>query len=226
MPLRLGRQGIILPFGQELVGPLSMTKLSSGNPVGRPKAFCEKAALHAAMLVFANKGFESASLADLTMAMGINRFSMYASFGNKEQLYVKAMEAFNDARQQGVVEALAGPSARDSIEKLLLGVAERFTDPGHGVCFVTQAPLTAEDVSDETRKLMSKRRNEVELALKKRLERAVKEGELPKMVSPADLACFYAVVIQGIALQAQHGGTAAQLKRAAVLAMAGWPTTK
>jgi AcrR family transcriptional regulator len=54
-----------------------MPRKSSGNPPGRPKAFCEKQALHAAMLVFAEKGFENASLADLTAAMGINRFSMY-----------------------------------------------------------------------------------------------------------------------------------------------------
>src|SRR6266436_774879 len=165
-----------------------MPRKSSGNPPGRPKAFCEKQALHAAMLVFAEKGFENASLADLTAAMGINRFSMYASFGNKEQLYVKAMNAFNDARQQGVIETLSGPSARESIEQLLTGVVERFTDKSHGVCFVTQAPLTTEDVSDDTRKLMAKRRAEVETAIRHRLEKALKERELPADVSPADLA--------------------------------------
>jgi AcrR family transcriptional regulator len=200
-----------------------MTKKPTGIPPGRPKEFCEKAALHAAMLVFAEKGFENASLADLTAAMGINRFSMYASFGNKEQLYVKAMEAFNDARQQRVIDTLAGPTARASIEQLLQEIAERFTDKAHGVCFVTQAPLTAEDVSDDTRKLMAKRRAEVEIAIRHRLEKAVTEGELPATVSPADLARFYAVLIQGLALQAQHGGTRKQLARVVELAMANWP---
>jgi AcrR family transcriptional regulator len=200
-----------------------MNKRASGNPPGRPKGFCEKAALHAAMLVFAEKGFENASLADLTAAMGINRFSMYASFGNKEQLYVKAMDAFNDQRQQGVIETLAGPSARAGIEQLLMGVAERFTDTGHGVCFVTQAPLTTEVVSDDTRKLMAKRRAEVETAIRHRLEKAVKDGEVLPNNSPADLACFYAVIIQGIALQAQHGGTREQMKRVVEVALANWP---
>jgi AcrR family transcriptional regulator len=219
----LSRQGINLPSGQKPYYLEKMIKKASGTPTGRPKEFCEQAALEAAMLVFAEKGFENASLADLTTAMGINRFSMYASFGSKEQLYVKAMNAFNDARQQGVIETLSGPSARESIEQLLTGVVERFTDKSHGVCFVTQAPLTTEDVSDDTRKLMAKRRAEVETAIRHRLEKALKERELPADVSPADLARFYAVVIQGIALQAQHGATREQMMRVVEVTMANWP---
>jgi hypothetical protein len=80
--------------------------------------------------------------------------------------------------------------ARASIEQLLQEIAERFTDKTHGVCFVTQAPLTAEDVSDDTPKLMAKRRAEVEIAIRHRLENAVTEGELPATVSPAGLARF------------------------------------
>src|ERR1700761_826066 len=112
-----------------------MPRKSSGKSPGRPKAFCEKEALNAAMLVFAEKGYENASLADLTKAMGINRFSMYATFGSKEQLYVLAMEMFNDMRKQRVTADLSGPSARGSIAILLREIVVRFTDPGHGVCF-------------------------------------------------------------------------------------------
>src|ERR1700760_4196839 len=96
-----------------------MPKKPSGNPAGRPKEFCEEKALEAAMLVFAEKGYENASLSDLTSAMKINRFSMYASFGNKEALYVKAMERFNEARREGVKGLLAGKSARDGVTELL-----------------------------------------------------------------------------------------------------------
>jgi AcrR family transcriptional regulator len=200
-----------------------MPRKSSGNPPGRPKAFCEKQALHAAVLVFAEKGFENASLTDLTAAMGINRFSMYASFGNKEQLYVKAMEVFNDMRKQRVTDTLKGPSARESITQLLKEIVDRFTDNIHGVCFVTQAPLTSAEVSDETRELMARRRAEVETAIRERIKKAIKEGELPASTSAKDLARYYAVIIQGFALQAQHGGTRDELLRVVDVVMENWP---
>ena len=201
-----------------------MPRKPSGNPPGRPKGFCERQALQAAMLVFAAKGFEGASLADLTTAMGINRFSMYATFGNKEQLYVKAMEAFNEGRRQRVTETLAGSSARDSIEQLLKEIVARFTSD-HGVCFVTQGPLTSEEASEETRKLMARRRAEVEKAIRQRIERAIEEGELPDAVSAKDFARYFAVMIQGFALQAQHGGTREELLRVVEIAMQNWPAT-
>jgi AcrR family transcriptional regulator len=198
----------------------------TGNPPGRPKAFDEKEALNAAMEVFAEKGYLAASLPDLTAAMGINRFSMYATFGNKEELYVKAMTAFNDAGKQRIIETLAGTPARASIIQLLKEIIERFTDKAHGVCFVTQAPLALEDASEQTRALMAKQRCEVEAAIRRRLEKAVKDGELPARAEPADLARFYAVVIQGFALQAQHGGTRDELMRVLDEVMASWPETR
>jgi AcrR family transcriptional regulator len=155
--------------------------------------------------------------------MGINRFSMYASFGNKEALYVKAMERFNHMRREGVQRSLSGNSARDSVALLLRDTVVRFTDPGHGVCFVTQAPINPETASPETRALMVKRRAEVEQAIRHRLERAIKEGELPDEASAADLAEYFAVIIQGFALQAQHGGKREDLLRVIDIAMSKWP---
>lgn len=200
-----------------------MPRKPSGNPTGRPKAFCEEQALEAAMQVFAEKGYEGASLSDLTSAMKINRFSMYSSFGNKEALYVKAMERFNQARRKGLIEALAGTSARNSVEKLLRNAILRFTDPEHGNCFFTQAPLAPEEASPETRALMARRRAEVEQAMSERFERAIEDGELPPGVSAADLARYFAVLIQGFALQAQHGGKCEDLIRVVDIAMANWP---
>ena len=200
-----------------------MPKKPSGNPAGRPKEFCEDKALEAAMLVFAEKGYENASLSDLTSAMGINRFSMYASFGNKEALYVKSMERFNQMRREGVRQFLSGEPARDAVALLLRDVVMKFTDPGHGVCFVTQAPINAQSASAETRALMAKRRAEVEQAIRHRLERAIEEGELPSEASAADLAAYFAVIIQGFALQAQHGGRREDLLRVIDIAMSKWP---
>ena len=203
-----------------------MPRKPSGNPTGRPKEFCEKQALQAAMGVFAEKGYENASLADLTSAMKINRFSMYSSFGNKEQLYVRTMEIFNQARRERVAEFLSGPSARQSMDRWLRDIVEKFTEEGHGVCFVTQAPLSPEAASKETRDLMEKRRMEVEQAIKRRLELAIEEGELPAGTCAGALAAFYAVIIQGVALQAQHGGKREDLMVVVDVAMSKWPDPK
>jgi len=201
-----------------------MPKKPSGNPVGRPKEFCEIKTLEAAMRVFAEKGYDNASLSDLTSAMKINRFSMYASFGNKEALYVKAMECFNEVRSQRQQGFLSAESAREGVRQLLRDAVMKFTDPdGHGLCFITQAPLTSKAASAETRALMAKRRAEVERALRARLELAIEEGELPDDASAADMAKFYAVMIQGFALQAQHGGTREDLFRVIDIAMSKWP---
>jgi AcrR family transcriptional regulator len=203
-----------------------MPRKPSGNPTGRPKEFCEKQALQAAMGVFAEKGYENASLADLTSAMKINRFSMYSSFGNKEQLYVRTMEIFNQARRERVAEFLSGPSARQSMDRWLRDIVEKFTEEGHGVCFVTQAPLGPEAASKETRDLMEKRRMEVEQAIKRRLELAIEGGELPAGTCAGALAAFYAVIIQGMALQAQHGGKREDLMGVVDVAMSKWPDPK
>jgi hypothetical protein len=133
------------------------------------------------------------------------------------------MKAFNDVRKQRVVESLAGKTARESVELLLRECASRFTEPGHGVCFVTQGPLTSEEVSNETRRLMAKRHSEVEQAICCRLAQGIKDGELPRDTSAEDLARLYAVLIQGLALQAQHGGTREELLRAVDVAMESWP---
>lgn len=201
-----------------------MSRRSSANPPGRPREFDEQTALDAAVRVFSEKGYEGASLADLQAAMGINRVSMYAAFGNKESLFVKAMDRFTEASGRQLASCLGAGSAREAIERLLRAGVRSFTNhDGPGVCFVTQAPLQREEASDDTRRYLAQRRGEVEMALRQRFARAVDDGELPTDSSPESLARFYSVVIQGIALQAQHGGTQEQMQTVVDVALAAWP---
>ncbi|WP_438391790.1 TetR/AcrR family transcriptional regulator [Caballeronia sp. DA-9] len=194
------------------------------KPPGRPRQFSEEEALEAAMGIFAARGYESASLTDLTNAMGINRVSMYATFGNKEDLFVKALARYTDAGGAHLAKTLASGSARQALERLLRDSVMRFTDEkGHGVCFVTQGPLAEGTASDSTRKYVAQKRASIELVLRRRLAHAVEKGELDPKVSPTELARFFSVLIQGLALQAQHGGTRSELLHVANVAMAVWP---
>src|SRR5262245_46755403 len=97
--------------------------------VGRPRSFDAGEALEQALKVFWRKGFEGASLDDLTEAMGINRPSLYAAFGNKEQLFRRALERYEALHASRIREALDEPSVHTAMEKLLRGNIEMSTDP-------------------------------------------------------------------------------------------------
>src|ERR1700723_557173 len=91
--------------------------------VGRPRRFDANKALDAAMRVFWEKGYEGASLADLTRAMRIERPSLYAAFGNKEQLFRKVLDRYMNGPLAYFGNALAAAKARDVIEQIFLGAA-------------------------------------------------------------------------------------------------------
>jgi AcrR family transcriptional regulator len=194
---------------------------------GRPRAFSSSEALMAAVAVFAEKGYEHTSLSDLTSAMGINRTSMYLAFGSKEDLFLLAMKAFHAQADAHLAECMSGPSARAGVAALLRSWAEMATSPdGLGVRFVTQAPLTDVGASAEVAAEIETCRASVQVKLKERFDQAVIAGELPARADTDALGRFYSVTIQGLALDAQHGGTREQLLRAVEVALAAWPTSR
>src|ERR1700751_1881083 len=89
--------------------------------MGRPRGFDEDAALEAAMRVFWAKSYEGATMSDLTEAMGINRSSMYAAFGDKETLFRRAIERYRTGPMTYVRKALALPTLREVVPALLYG---------------------------------------------------------------------------------------------------------
>src|SRR5579862_7020387 len=115
---------------------LSMTYLLFGmkrqkvtSTIGRPRAFDLEKALDRAMQVFWRKGYLGTSLSDLTEAMGINRPSLYAAFGNKESLFRKALEHYSKGPSAYLNDALREPNARAVVERLLRGVVDLLTNP-------------------------------------------------------------------------------------------------
>jgi AcrR family transcriptional regulator len=102
-----------------------------------------------ALQVFWRQGYERASLADLTKAMGINRPSLYAAFGNKEYLFCKALDRYAEGPAAYTRTALDAPTARAVVERLLLGVVNMLTDPctPQG-CLAVQGALACGDAAD------------------------------------------------------------------------------
>jgi AcrR family transcriptional regulator len=193
-------------------------------PTGRPREFDVDKALDRALKVFWRKGYEGASLSDLTKAMGINRPSLYAAFGNKEALFKKAMDRYLEGPGAFVREALQQPTARAVVEHVFRGSIELVTDSRnpHG-CLMVQGALACGDTADCVRREMAKRRAASVTALSKRFERAVAEGDLASDWNPADLARFVTTVMHGIAVQAASGASRDELERAADIALRAWP---
>jgi len=194
---------------------------TQGQP-GRPRAFDPDAALERAMHVFWSKGYEGASLSNLTRAMRINRPSLYAAFGNKEELFRKVLDRYVDGPLAYFGKALTAPNARDVIEQIFFGAARMASDPRLPAgCLMVQGALACGDAS--VRKETAGRRATSEVALRRRLQRAKREGDLPKNADPAELARYVMTVLQGMAVQGADGASPDQLRRVAQIALRAWP---
>jgi AcrR family transcriptional regulator len=191
---------------------------------GRPRAFHVEKALDAALAVFWEKGYEGTTLSDLTNAMGINRPSLYAAFGNKEALFRKALNRYIEGPAQYIAAALEKPTGREVALAMLDGLIQLLTDPRYpGGCLIVQCALTCGDEARSVREALLKRRIEVETIIRKRLEKARNNGDLRKGDSPAELARYLTTVMRGLAVRAADGATGAELRRDAELAMRAWP---
>src|SRR6202041_392403 len=113
-------------------GSEDQDRAAGGVVIGCPRVrgqrrFDANKALDAAMRVFWEKGYEGASLADLTRAMRIERPSLYAAFGNKEALFRKVLDRYACKVSAFVTESLNEPTARAAVERLLLNGADALT---------------------------------------------------------------------------------------------------
>jgi len=201
-----------------------MKQAPSKAVVGRPRTFDADKALDCAMKVFWEKGYEGSSLPELTRAMGMNRPSLYAVFGNKEQLFHKAMARYNAARAQSLEAALAQASARAVVEQLLRHDADALTAPEnpHG-CLGINGALACSDDAKPIRDDLAGQRQEREACLCRRFERARADGDLPVDTSPAQLARYVMTVSQGMAVQAAAGVSRADLHEVIAVVLRAWP---
>lgn len=192
---------------------------------GRPRSFDRAAALQRAMEVFWAKGYQGASLFDLTSAMGINSPSLYAAFGSKEALFLEATDLYTKTEGPDIWNALEAPTAREAIEGFLLATVDAYSQPGKPQgCLIILDALHAGDVSETICRDLRERRAESVKALRKRLERGIVGGELPPSLDCEAVATFYTAVQQGMSVQARDGASRETLGAIANGAIAAWET--
>jgi AcrR family transcriptional regulator len=192
---------------------------------GRPREFCVDQALAAALRVFWSKGYEGASLTDLTEAMGITRPSLYAAFGNKEALFRKALDLYEREKLSYVGEALAEPTARRVAERLLRGALENQTSECEPRgCLGVISSMACGTEAESVRSEVLARRHSVHRALAERFERARQEGDLPAGIDPEGLTAYLAALLQGLSVQAGAGAGREQLEALVTTSLAVWPS--
>lgn len=191
---------------------------------GRPRGFDRLAALERAMEVFWERGYQAASMSDLTGAMGINSPSLYAAFGSKEELYREAIHHFAATESDDILSPLRNaPTARAALEGYLMASARIFTRPGRPPgCMVVLSAVNAVGVGDETSRILREMRAGSVTTIEERLRRAVDEGELPASLDRHPVASYYVTVQQGMSIQARDGASRQTLEMIAQGAMAAW----
>ena len=191
---------------------------------GRPRTFDADEALDCAMKVFWEKGYEGSSLPELTKAMGMNRPSLYAVFGNKEQLFHKALERYSDTRMQFFDAALEQPTARQVVEALLTQYVDAQTMPDgpHG-CMGVINSMAGGPEAQSIRDALLARRASSQAALTERFARARDEGDLPPHIDPVGLTSYLFALFLGMSVQAGAGATREDLTLLVETSLAVWP---
>jgi len=193
-------------------------------PKGRPREFCVDRALAAALGVFWTKGYEGASMADLTEAMGITKPSLYAAFGNKEALFHKALDLYEAEKLDYMRKALQQPTARAVVEHLLRGAIDAQMsncDPKGCLGVISMTACGAEAASIKAD--VMQRRASSQAALVERFEQAKRDGDLPDHVDIGGLTGYLFAIFQGMAVQAGSGATRADLERVVATSLMMWP---
>ncbi len=195
---------------------------SSTRRRGRPRAFDRDVALAAAGETFWRLGYEGASIADLTAAMGITPQSLYAAFVSKAELYREALERYRQEEGAAAGRNLnGGGHVVDAIAKLLRISAHEFSLPGRPKgCMISTAVLTCAVENDAIARHVTDLRSQTLAALEARLRRGIEEGELREHTDAGGLARFIGAILQGMTVQAQDGAGEADLLPIAEFAIA------
>ncbi|MFJ5786768.1 TetR/AcrR family transcriptional regulator [Streptomyces hydrogenans] len=169
--------------------------------MARTKEFDPEAALQAALDLFWARGYEATSMADLVEHLGIGRASIYATFGNKHELYLKALDRYLETRDPRLVEELSAPGpALPAVRALVRRFAAEATAEGERLrgCLVTNSAAELGPHDPVVARRVELSWEQIETLLYAALTRARAQGELPADRDPRTLSRMLLVLLQGI----------------------------
>jgi len=176
--------------------------------MGRPRGFDREAALHIAMHLFWEHGYEQTSVSQLAESMQISMPSLYSAFGDKKALFDEAVVLYQASPESVLTKALSAPTAHEVFHQLLKGAAREYTSHAHPHGCLVNADST----------LGAERRRNRDL-LTTRLRAAVDTGDLPPDADPVVLSSYLSATMTGMSTLARDGAGPVQLKRVADVAL-------
>lgn len=189
--------------------------------MARSKEFDPDAALDAALELFWERGYEATTMADLVEHLGVGRASLYATFGNKHELYLKALHRYLRTRSPDPIEALSQPGpALPAVRALVeLYAEEGVADVRRRGCMIVNAAAELLPKDPVVTRFVEANWAALETALTSALIRARAQGELPADADPVALARFLLVVLQGLRIMAKGSPDPGRLRDAAAQAL-------
>jgi AcrR family transcriptional regulator len=205
---------------------MEISPIQSKKP-GRPLSFDRQVALRHAMLAFWQHGYETTSINDLTVAMGVTTPSIYTAFGDKKRLFLEAIHLYvgsPDDLQQSLDQAA---TARDAASAMLTSAAKAFTgETTPRGCMLASATASGSNNSADVQKAVADVRRDIMARLTARIDKDVTDGILPIITSSSTLAAMVVALIQGMSVLARDGMERESLLKMAVCALDSWPDAR
>ncbi|MGW7818168.1 TetR/AcrR family transcriptional regulator [Streptomyces puniciscabiei] len=191
--------------------------------MARTKEFDPDAALQSALELFWRRGYEATSMADLVEHLGIGRASLYATFGSKHELYLRALERYEESGLTRIVRELSRPGpALPAVRAVVRRYAAEAADERLRLngCLITNTAAELAPHDPAAARRVERNWDHVETALYSALTRAQAQGELPADRAPLALARMLLVLMQGLRVVGKASSDPARVRDAAEQALA------
>lgn len=205
--------------------PSSEQPLAPPRKTGRPRSFDRDAALEQAMFAFWRHGYETTSIADLTAAMGVTAPSLYTAFGDKQRLFLEAVQRYAGDPQEMAARIAGAATAYEAARDLLTGAAIAYTgDETPKGCLLASATASGSPESADVQRAIADIRTTIARHLADRIDRDIASGTLAQGTDSAALSGLVMAVIQGLSVLARDGTPRATLLSIATAALTAWPS--